>query len=56
MAASGTRIRPGLGDTSAPGLAAHLLVPILLGLLGFCAVAAAVASTGGGLGITWPWY
>ena len=55
MAGSGspesTRTRPGLG-TSAPGLAAHLLVPILLGLLGFCAVAAAVASTGGVLGIT----
>ncbi|MGW9403413.1 hypothetical protein ACWGQ2_05510 [Arthrobacter sp. NPDC055585] len=54
MAGSGssTRIRPGLGDASAPGLAVHLLVPILLGLLGFCAVAAAVASTGGVLGIT----
>ncbi|MER2136079.1 MAG: hypothetical protein ABS910_15525 [Arthrobacter sp.] len=56
MAGSGspesTRTRPGLGGTSAPGLAAHLLVPILLGLLGFCAVAAAVASTGGVLGIT----
>jgi len=56
MAGSGpsksTRTRPGLAGTSAPGLAAHLLVPILLGLLGFCAVAAAVASTGGALGIT----
>jgi len=47
-----TRTRPGLGAAPAPGLAAHLLVPILLGLLGFCAVAAAVASTGGVLGIT----
>lgn len=56
MAGSGspesTRTRPGLGRTSAPGIAAHLLVPILLGLLGFSAVAAAVASTGGVLGIT----
>ena len=48
----GTRTRPGLGGASAPGLAVHLLVPMLLGLLGFCAVAAAVASTGGVLGIT----
>lgn len=56
MAGSGspesTRTQPGLGGASAPGLAVHLLVPILLGLLGFCAVAAAVASTGGVLGIT----
>ena len=51
-----TRIRPAAAEASAqasaPGMAAHLLVPILLGLLGFCAVAAAVASTGGTLGIT----
>ncbi|WP_091602141.1 hypothetical protein [Arthrobacter koreensis] len=56
MAASGapegTRVRPAADAASAPGLAAHLLVPILLGLLGFCAIAAAVASTGGTLGIT----
>ncbi|MBF4994036.1 hypothetical protein ITX31_07925 [Arthrobacter gandavensis] len=47
-----TRLRPAAETASTPGLAAHLLVPILLGLLGFCAVAAAVASTGGALGIT----
>lgn len=56
MAGSGaserTRIRPAAAEASTPGLAAHLLVPTLLGLLGFCAVAAAVASTGGTLGIT----
>lgn len=49
---SSTRTRQGWAGTAAPGLAVHLLVPILLGLLGFCAVAAAVASTGGVLGIT----
>ncbi|WP_404320614.1 hypothetical protein [Arthrobacter luteolus] len=56
MASRGTpervRVPEGFRNGSAPALAAHLLVPILLGLLGFCAVAAAVASSGGILGIT----
>ena len=56
MASRGTpervRVPEGFRNGNAPALAAHLLVPILLGLLGFCAVAAAVASTGGALGIT----
>ncbi|MBD8044460.1 hypothetical protein H9638_11650 [Arthrobacter sp. Sa2BUA2] len=47
-----TRLRARIKDRVSPALAAQLLVPALLGLLGFCAVAAAVASTGGVLGIT----
>ena len=46
------RAPEGFRNTAAPALAAHLLVPVLLGLLGFCAVAAAVASTAGVLKIT----
>ncbi|UPO75959.1 MULTISPECIES: hypothetical protein [Arthrobacter] len=47
-----TRLKARLKERAAPALTAHLLVPALLGLLGFCAVAAAVASTNGVLGIT----
>ena len=47
-----TWLRTRLRDRAAPVLTAQLLVPVLLGLLGFCAVAAAVSSTGGVLGIT----
>ena len=47
-----SRLRARIKDRISPALAAQRLVPALLGLLGFCAVAAAVASTGGVLGIT----
>ncbi|MFZ3453625.1 hypothetical protein [Arthrobacter sp. 7Tela_A1] len=57
MADNGSPERTGLREDireefSAAALVSQLLVPVLLGLLGFCAVAAAVSSTAGVVGIT----
>ncbi|MCC9192487.1 hypothetical protein LOC59_02305 [Arthrobacter sp. zg-Y916] len=57
MADIGSSERTGLQedirkDFSPAALVSQLLVPILLGLLGFCAVAAAVSSTAGVMGVT----